>query len=123
VSSAAAAGPGDTVILPSAADQTCHQGWEKRSAFVPGTYQARTFPLNVDGLRGPGYQQWNNSVSRNIKLTERLTFQARLDALNVLNHSFPGSPNTTPTSAQFGQITGGAANLNRFIQIQGRLRW
>jgi hypothetical protein len=52
-----------------------------------------------------------------------LTFQARLDALNVMNHSFIGGPNTTPTSAQFGQITAGAANLNRFIQIQGHLRW
>ena len=122
VASAAAAGPGDTVILPGA-DQTCTQGWEKRSAFTPGTYQMRTFPVNIDGLRGPGYQQWNASLSRNIKIRERLTFQARLDALNLLNHSFISGPNTTPTSAQFGQITGGAANLNRFIQIQGHIRW
>jgi hypothetical protein len=123
VASAAAAGPGDTVILPSAPDQTCKQGWEKRSAFTPGTYQMRTFPQNIDGLRGPGYQQWNASLSKNIKLYERVTFQMRLDALNLLNHSFIGGPNTTPTSAQFGQITAGAANLNRFVQIQGHIRW
>jgi hypothetical protein len=123
VGSAAAALPGDTVILPSAPDQTCKQGWEKRSAFTPGAYQMRTFPQNIDGLRGPGYQQWNASLSKNIKIRERLTFQMRLDALNLTNHSFIGGPNTTPTSAQFGQITGGAANLNRFIQIQGHIRW
>ena len=123
VASQAAAGPSDTVILPNAPDQTCHQGWEKRSSFTPGTYEARTFPINIDGLRGPSYQQWNASLSRSIRIRERLTFQARLDALNVMNHSFIGSPNTTPTSAQFGQITAGAANLNRFIQIQGHLRW
>jgi hypothetical protein len=94
-----------------------------RGRFTPGSYRMRTFPQNVDGLRGPGYQQWNASLSRNIRIRERLTFQARLDALNVMNHSYIGSPNTTPTSAQFGQITAGAANLNRLIQIQGHLRW
>ena len=52
-----------------------------------------------------------------------MTFQARLDALNVANHSFFGGVNTTPSSAQFGQITSGGANTNRFIQIQGHLRW
>lgn len=123
VASEAAARPGDTVILPSAADQTCKQGWEKRSGFTPGTYQTRTFPVNIDGLRGPGYQQWNASLSRSIKIRERLTFQARVDMLNLFNHSFIAGPNLTPTSSQFGQITGGAANLNRFIQIQGHLRW
>lgn len=120
VASAAAAGPGDIVITNGG---PCTQGWEKRSGFGPGTYQMRSFPLNVDGLRGPGYQQWNASISRNFKIRERLTFQARLDALNVFNHSFVAGPNTTTTSSQFGQITGGAANLNRFIQIQGHIRW
>jgi hypothetical protein len=52
-----------------------------------------------------------------------LTFQCRLDALNVLNHSFIAGPSTTPTASNFGQITSGGANLNRFIQIQGRIRW
>jgi trimeric autotransporter adhesin len=74
-------------------------------------------------LRGPGYQQWNASLRKNIKIRARLTFQMRLDALNLLNHSFIGGPNTTPTSAQFRQITAGAANLNLFIQIQGHIRW
>jgi len=40
-----------------------------------------------------------------------------------LNHPFISGPNTTPSSAQFGQITSGAANLNRFVQILGHLRW
>jgi hypothetical protein len=119
VASAAAAGPGDTVV-PSG---PCTQGWEKRSGFTPGTYQMRSFPANVGGLRGPGYQQWNSNLSRNFKIRERLTFQARLDVFNLTNHSFPAGPNTTPTNSQFGQITGGATNLNRFVQIVGHIRW
>jgi hypothetical protein len=113
-------GPGDTVV---AAGLPCAQGWDKRTGSQPATYQARTFPYNIDGLRGPGYQQWNASVSRSFQIREGLTFQCRLDALNVLNHSFIAGPSTTPTASNFGQITSGAANLNRFIQIQGRLRW
>lgn len=113
-------GPGD-IVVPSG--QPCTQGWDKRSGSQPATYQARTFPFNIDGLRGPGYQQWNASLSRNFRIRERMTFQARLDALNVFNHSFVNGPSLSPTSSQFGQITGGAANQNRFIQIQGHLRW
>ena len=120
VSTAAAAGTGD-IVVP--ANQPCTQGWEKRSGNQPATYQARTFPVNIDGLRGPGYQQWNASVSRDFKIREQFKFRVRLDTLNVFNHSFVGSPSTTPTSSQFGQITGGAANLNRFVQIQANLRW
>jgi hypothetical protein len=119
VSTAAAAGPGDTVV----GSGPCTQGWEKRTGLGPATFQARSFPTNIDGLRGPGYQQWNTSVTRKFKIKERLGFETRLDTLNLLNHSFLGGPNTTPSSSQFGQITGGAANLNRFVQIQGHLRW
>jgi hypothetical protein len=120
VATAAAAGTGD-IVVPTG--QPCTQGWDKRSGSQPATYQARTFPFNIDGLRGPGYQQWNASLSRTFKIRELLTLRVRLDTLNVFNHSFIGGPSTTPTSSQFGQITGGAANLNRFIQIQANLRW
>ena len=60
---------------------------------------------------------------REIRLRERLTFQARLDALNVMNHSFFNGVSTNPSSPQFGQITSGSVTMNRFIQIQGHLRW
>jgi hypothetical protein len=120
VASSSAAGPGDIVVPVG---QPCTQGFDKRAQSQPAAYQARTFPAVIDGLRGPGYQQWNASVTRTFKIRERLTFRVRLDALNLLNHSFVGGPNTTPTSSQFGQITSGAANLNRFVQIQAHLRW
>jgi hypothetical protein len=120
VGTAAAAGPGDTVVPVG---QPCTQGWEKRSGQQPATYQARMLPTQLMGFRGPGYQQWNGSVTRAFQIVERMSFHVRLDALNVFNHSFVANPNLTVTASQFGQITGGATNLNRFIQIQGRLRW
>ncbi len=120
VASAAAAGPGD-IVVPIG--QPCTQGWEKRSGLTPATYQWRMFPLQIGGLRGPGYQQWNASINRDIRFKERYRLSLRLDALNVLNHSFPAGPQQATTNSQFGQITAAGANLNRFIQIQGHIRW
>jgi hypothetical protein len=120
VATAAAAGPGDIVV---ATGQPCTQGWDKRSGSQPATYQARSFPNNIEGLRNPNYQQWNGSVTRTFKLREPLTLRLRLDVLNVLNHSFVSGVTTSPTSNNFGKITSGAANLNRFVQIQANLRW
>jgi len=54
-----------------------------------------------------------------------ITFQLRGDVLNVLNHSYFNGVNTGVTSGPgtFGAITVGSALLNRFIQIQGHIRW
>jgi hypothetical protein len=109
------------IVVPNG--QPCTQGWDKRAGSQPATFQARQFPVNIDGLRGPAIHQTNLSLMREIRIAERVRFQARVDALNVLNHSFFGGVNTTPSSAQFGQITSGSVDLNRFIQIQGHLRW
>ena len=118
-------GPGD-VAVPLG--QPCTQGWEKRTAMQPGTYQARVLPLYLDGLRNPNAGQLNASLMRDFRFNvkdRRVTFQVRGDVLNVENHSFMGSVNTGPTSGvgTFGAITSGSTVLNRFIQIQGHIRW
>ena len=54
-----------------------------------------------------------------------ITFQVRGDVLNVMNHSYMGGVGTTPTSGvgTFGAITTGSTLLNRFVQVQGHIRW
>ncbi len=118
-------GPGD-VVVPLG--QPCTQGWEKRTAMQPGTYQARVMPLFVDGVRNPSAGQLNASLMRDFRFAVKdhpLTFQVRGDVLNVENHSFLGGVNTGPTSGAgtFGAITAGSTVLNRFIQVQGHIRW
>ena len=125
VSTAAQAGPGDVVV---AAGQPCTSGWEKRSTMQPGTYQARIMPLYVDGVRNPNASQLNGSLMRDFRFNVKehpITFQFRGDVLNVMNHSFLGGVNTGVTSGPttFGAITSGSTVLNRFIQIQGHIRW
>ena len=117
--------PGD-VAVPLG--QPCTQGWEKRTAMQPGTYQARVMPLFLDGLRNPNAGQLNGSLMRDFRFAVKdhpLTFQVRGDVLNVENHSFLGGIGTGVTSGPttFGAITSGSTVLNRFIQVQGHIRW
>ncbi len=111
--------PGDTVVGTG----PCTSGFEKRSANAASTFQYRFFPVNIDGLRAYSISQFDGSLSREFRILERLRFVARMDMLNVENNSILNAPVTTPTSADFGKITGQSAAPMRFIQIQGRLRW
>jgi hypothetical protein len=101
----------------------CTAGFEKRSAYAASSYQYRFFPTNIAGLRAPGVHQFDGSLTREFKIRESLRFVARMDVLNVENNSILNAPGATPTSADFGQITGQSNAPMRFIQIQGRLRW
>jgi hypothetical protein len=114
-----AVAPGDSVVGTGA----CTSGFEKRSTNTPNSYQYRTMPNNVDGLRTAGFHNWNASLMRDIKIREKLTFQARLDAMNFLNHSVLNGVDTSSTSSTFGKVTSASASPNRFLQIKGQLRW
>ncbi|MGH9529709.1 MAG: carboxypeptidase regulatory-like domain-containing protein, partial [Terriglobales bacterium] len=62
-----------------------------------------------DALRAPGVFNFDTSVSRLFPITERVKFEFRFDAFNVLNHFNPklGDPGTTQSlnSSNFGRIT------------------
>jgi hypothetical protein len=125
VLTAAQAGPGDSVVP---AGQPCTSGWDKRTSTQLGTYQARSMPLFVDGVRNPSFGQLNGSLMRDFRFKvkdQTLTFQVRGDVLDVMNHSYMGGVGTGVTSGvgTFGAITSGSTLLNRFIQIQGHIRW
>ena len=51
---------------------------------VPGTQHFGNLGRNA--FRGPDYTNWDLSVAKNTKLTERLSMQLRVDFFNILNH-------------------------------------
>jgi hypothetical protein len=64
--------------------------------------------------RGPGLNNWDLSLFKNIHIREKLNIQFRAEAYNAFNHTQFSAVNTTPkwnyasgaeTAAQFGQIT------------------
>jgi hypothetical protein len=107
--------PGGKVINPAAF-----------STPVPSTAQGN---LGRNALRGFGATQWDMTLRRQFRLTERLSIQARSDFFNILNHPNFGSPINFLTSPQFGQSTqmlnnylgagGQSGGLNPLYQIGG----
>jgi hypothetical protein len=60
--------------------------------------------LGRNAVDGPRTFAFDMSVSRSFKVRESLGFEVRGEAFNVTNSFRPGNPNTTFTSAVFGQI-------------------
>ena len=77
-------------------------GWINSSAFVapaPGTIGNTT----RNEFRGPGYQNWNLSLFKNLNFTERMRLQLRLETFNTFNHvQFGGNTTGDPTQSNAG---------------------
>ena len=56
-------------------------------------------------MRGPGYYVINVALSRRFAVHEKHVIELRAEAFNILNHAHFDNPNTTLSSALFGQIT------------------
>jgi len=79
-------------------------GWFNPSAVAPpavGTYGN----MGVGSLRGPGFWDWSQTVSRRFSITEGQQLEFRAEAFNVTNSLRLGNPNVTVSGGQFGRIT------------------
>jgi hypothetical protein len=94
--------------------------WFNPAAFsVPanGTYGNSGY----DGLWGPGLQTWDMSLSKNIKIHERVSLQIRMDAFNTFNHPNFGNPNAAITSpSNVGTITSQNGE-SRTVEFAGKI--
>ena len=97
--------------------------FERATANQPAAFQARVFPRFFNGVRADGLNQWNANVLRRIRLTDRVRLELRGDFINLLNRSQMNPPDLAPTSTNFGRITSQTSSLNRFFQVQARLRF
>jgi hypothetical protein len=108
-----------SVALPS--DQRSIDRWFNTSVFEKSTAlqlsrNLVTLSSRFSGIRGPGINMLDMSVIKNTALTERIKAQLRAEFINALNHTQFSNPNTTPTSASFGTITG-TSQLPRTMQL------
>lgn len=61
------------------------------------------------------------SLFKDVPVYERMKLQLRAEAFNLANTPGFGAPNTSLTSAAFGQVTPAQANDPRIVQLALRL--
>ena len=80
----------------------------------------RTFPLRLSGVRTMGMNSFDAGIAKNRRIRERITLQFRADAFNAMNRAQLGTPNTSPTSSDFGVI-GTTSQQPRVIEFSVRV--
>jgi hypothetical protein len=116
---------GDLHDIPLSSDQRSVNRWFNTAAgFVTASAQQpsfniRTFPKYLAGVRGDGQTDWNASLLKTFSIRERVKLQLRFEGYDILNHPNFSDPNTTVTSSAFGTVTS-QAGLSR--EFQGALR-
>jgi hypothetical protein len=97
--------------------------WFDTSKFRQATpFTPRTNPWQYPGVTGPGYWNWDATVSKHFPVTERLRLEFRFEAYNLTNSFMLSNPNMTVTSSLFGRSTG-QANQGREMQYTMRLHF
>jgi hypothetical protein len=61
-------------------------------------------------LRGPSFQNLDFSVAKTFRVWREQRFDFRTDFFNVFNIADYGTPDSTMTDGNFGQITGTVSN-------------
>ena len=90
----------------------------------PTSQNARVFPTRIRGVRAMGLNAVNLNLQRTFRIREGISFMARGDVYNALNHQVLDAPaQLSPTNAQFGWVTSeksGNGNGNgRFFLAEG----
>jgi hypothetical protein len=98
-------------------------GFQRNAAQAPGTYQARVFPVYIDGLR----QDWTNlanaALQRTFAFKERYKIVVRADAQNLFNRSQLAAPDVNPVNTTFGQSTSTSGQISRWYTFIGRVEF
>jgi hypothetical protein len=106
---------------PSLAHPTTSQ-WFNTAAFaIPAAYTYGNSGRNI--LRSQNYWNLDFSLFRQFPIRERMNFEIRGEAFNVLNtvaYDVPGSAITTPTT--FGKVTS-LANSPRTLQLAAKFNF
>jgi hypothetical protein len=66
----------------------------------------RTLPLRFSFIRADGTNNWDLSLFKNFRITERFRLQFRAESFNAINHVQFANPATGVTNTAFGTITG-----------------
>jgi hypothetical protein len=77
----------------------------------------RSNPLRSPNLRNPWEPTFDMSLVKRFIIREGMSGDFRFEAFNVFNTVIRGTPNTDPTSTNFGLVSLGQSNFPRQVQL------
>ena len=81
----------------------------------------QTFPSLFSGVRADGINNFDLSLFKNFRLSEKFKAQFRLETYNSLNHVQFEAPNTNPVSTEFGSLTAEKGHGQRQVTLALKL--
>ena len=91
---------------PSVSEPTSNRWFDTSRFRVLPAFTRRTNPLQYDGVKGPRFVNADATLSKEFPIVgERLKFELRGEAYNLLNAFTGTNPDTNPASVAFGRIT------------------
>jgi Carboxypeptidase regulatory-like domain len=117
-----ATGRPDFINNPNSAAPHTLKQWFNTSAFqmVPAG-QRRVGNDKPDTILGPGYENWDLSLYRDIRMPKETSFQIRAEAYNTFNHTNFTTLQAQLGTSNYGQIT--ATGSPRVLQFGAKLRF
>ncbi len=113
----------DMISNPNAGAPQTLDEWFTKAAFVnvaAGAFRNGNVPRGV--VRGPGYWRADLALFKNIRITERVSSQLRLESLNTFNHTNPVCCGSTSLgSSSFARMT--STRDPRVVQIGLKLNF
>ena len=70
-----------------------------------------------NGLRGPGFQNWDLSLSKRFPTVRDQALTVRVDFLNVFNQDNYGNPVSNMNNPDFGKNTNNWGNRSMFVAL------
>ncbi len=96
--------------------------WFDTGAFAPvHAGQVRPGNAHRGTINGPGFQRWDLSLFKNVKVSEGTSFQLRVETYNTFNHTNFDSISTSTTSGVYGQVT--AVRDPRIMQLGAKFNF
>ena len=93
-------------------DSPSRNGWFDTGQFInPPDFTYGNIGRVLPDVRTPGTVNWDLSVMKNTKLTERVNLQFRAEAFNFLNHVNLGAPNVSFSAGTDGKNRSGSFGL------------
>ncbi len=111
---------------PTLSNPTSGQWFDTSKIRQLTPFTRRTNPVQYDGLKGPRFVNMDTTLSKDFAILpeNRLKFELRGEAYNLLNAFTGNNPDLGVTSPNFGKITTQRAGIyGRQIQFSGRLIW